>query len=402
MPDLSNEEARRIALFAQGFHRVRPKREPNLDDMRQVISDLGLIQIDTVNVLARAHYLPFFSRLGPYRDRMLDELTYEHRELFEYWGHAASFIPMVLYPAFRHRMEMRKGSRRAKWLKEIEDEFPGFIDAVLNETRERGPISVSDLSDSGGRTGPWWGLSRGKMALEWHFDLGNLAVSDRKNFTRYYDAPEKVIPTEHLEAPALSVEDSHRQMLMLSVKSHGIGTARDLADYYRVGILSARERLSELVSSGQLREVAVEGWDDIAYIAPDTDVPSERSSARALISPFDSLVWERDRTERMFGFRYRIEIYVPEPKRQFGYYVLPFLMDEELVARVDLKADRHKGRLLVQSAHIEEGRDKGAVSEALAAELTDMARWLGLSRVVVGRKGDLTKALRGAVKGFRT
>jgi hypothetical protein len=395
MFDLSSQEARRTALFAQGFHRVRPQGEPGIDDVRRVIEDLGVIQIDTVNVLARAHYLPFFSRLGPYRSEMLDELAYQKRELFEYWGHEASFIPMRLYPLFRHRMSRW---RRDRWLQRINDEHPGFVDRVLTEVKERGPISVSELTDSGGRTGPWWGLSRGKMALEWHFDRGAVAVESRRNFTRYYDVPEKVIPAPHLESSAADEADAHRELLLLSARAHGIGTAKDLADYYRIKIGDARARLDELVSAGALRKVSVEGWGEPAYMLPGTDIPGEKSAARALISPFDSLVWERARAERMFGFRYRIEIYVPERKRQFGYYVLPFLMDEELVARVDLKADRQKSRLLVQAAHIEDGRDPAETAEALAAELAMMARWLGLDRVVVGRKGDLSTPLREAVK----
>lgn len=395
---LSNEEARRIALAAQCFATPRNGTNPTLDDLRRVIDHVGLVQIDTVNVLSRAHYMPYYSRLGPYDNQLADDLSYEHRELYEYWGHAATFVPMKLYPVLRHRMERQ---RRGKWLRQIEEEHPGFLKQVFAEVKERGPISVSDLDDGGDRTGPWWGLSKGKLALEWHFDRGTIGVHSRKKFTRYYDVPERFIPDQHLNAPALSEDDANRQMLLLSARHHGIGTAADLADYYRIKMPKARPILNELAASGELEVVSVDGWDMPAYKLPETDVPSQHTQGHSLISPFDSLIWFRDRTERMFGMRYRIEIYVPEKKREYGYYVFPFLMDEELVARVDLKADRHNGKLLVQSAHLEDGRNPVAVSAALADELATMARWLGLGRIVIGRKGDLVSDLRKAVKAVR-
>lgn len=398
MPDLSHTEARRIALAAQGFATARNGSQPGLDDLRRVIDHVSLVQIDTVNVLARAHYMPFYSRLGPYEDRLADDLAYVHRELFEYWGHAASFIPMRLFPALRHRMERQ---RRAKWMAQLEEEFPGFVDAVFEQVQQRGPISVSDLDDSGGRTGPWWGLSRGKMALEWHFDRGAVGTHSRRNFTRYYDLPERFVPQEQLNAPVLTEEEANRDLLLISARSLGVGTATDIADYYRIKPAIARKLLAEMVAGGEVQKVSVEGWDETAYALPETDVPSEPVLARSVVSPFDSLIWERDRTERLFGMRYRIEIYVPAPKRQFGYYVFPFLMDEELVARVDLKADRQKGRLMVQAAHLENGRNAVEVAAALTDELVTLARWLGLERVVVGRKGDLVDDLRKAVKLVR-
>lgn len=398
-PDLSNQEARRIALSAQGFATARNGAKPTLDDLRRVIDHVGLIQIDTVNVLSRAHYVPFYSRLGPYENQLVDDLAYEHRELYEYWGHAATFVPMRLYPVLRHRMITHH--RRARWLQRIEDEHPGFSEQVLAQVREQGPISVSDLEDSGGRTGPWWGLSKGKMALEWHFDRGAIAVHSRKKFTRFYDLPERFVPDEHLAAPPLTEDEANRELLLLSARHHGIGTGADLADYYRIKMPKARPILADLVASGEMEQVSVEGWDEPVYKLPETDVPKEHIGAHSLVSPFDSLIWYRERTERMFGMRYRIEIYVPEKQRQYGYYVFPFLMDEELVARVDLKADRQNGRLLVQSAHLEDGRDAVAVSAALAEELATMARWLGLNRVVIGRKGDLVSELRKAAKAVR-
>ena len=398
MADLSNTEAKRIALSAQGFAAGRNGSDPTLDDLRRVIRHIGLVQIDTVNVLARAHYVPFYSRLGPYRDQLIDDLAYQHRELYEYWGHEATFVPISLYPVLRHRMS---NSRRAKWLSRAEAEHPGYIDSVLEQVRERGPIRVSDLDDQGGRTGPWWGLSKGKMALEYLFAKGDVGVHGRHNFSRYYDLPERFVPAEHLNAPELGEHDANRALILLAAKHHGIGTMADLADYFRIKMPKARPVFKELVADGGLKEVSVAGWKEPAYMLPDQDVPTSPTTARSIISPFDSLIWFRDRTERMFGMRYRIEIYVPEKKREFGYYVFPFLMGEDLVARVDLKADRQKGRLLVQAAHLEDGRDAGEVAHALAQEMASVARWLGLNRVVVGRKGGLVSDLRKAVKELR-
>ncbi len=398
MADFSNKEARRIALAAQGFGTPRNTTTPDIDDARRVMSHIGLSQIDTVNVLARAHYVPFYSRLGPYRNELLDDLAYERRELYEYWAHEANFVPMELYPVFRHRME---NFRRAKWLDRLEAEHPGLLDDVFEQVKERGPISVSDLQGAGDRTGPWWGLSKGKMALEYHFDRGAVGVHSRKKFMRYYDLPERFVPGDHLNSPALAEDEANRKLLLLAAKHHGIGTLADLADYYRIKMPKARPVLAELVESGEVERVSVDGWGDDAYKLPETDIPSDPVRAHSLVSPFDPLVWYRDRTERMFGMRYRIEIYVPEKKREYGYYVLPFLMDEDLAARVDLKADRKAGRLLVQSAHLEPGRDSQAVSAALAEELATMAEWQGLGRVVVGRKGDLVSDLRTAVKGVK-
>jgi uncharacterized protein YcaQ len=395
MSDISLAEARRIGLDAQGFSSQRNNgTAPGFDDMRRVIESIGLVQIDSVNVLARAHYMPFFSRLGPYRDTMLDELAYERRELFEYWGHEASFMPMNLYPAMRHRME----SEPRRWIDKARHEFPEIIDDVMEQVKERGPLSVSDLTGDDHRTGPWWGLSKGKRALEFHFALGAVGVHSRRNFSRYYDLPDRFIPDAHFSAPAMTEAEAHRHLLLISAKCHGIGTANDLADYFRIKPAKARGLLRDMVTAGELRQVSVEGWSEPAYMLPGTDVPSDRIGARSLISPFDSLIWCRERMERLFGMFYRIEIYVPEKKRQYGYYVLPFLMDERLVARLDLKADRQKGRLLVQAAYLEPWHNQTAVADALADELAMLARWQGLGRVVVGRKGDLVGALRSAVK----
>ena len=358
---------------------------------------IGLLQIDSVNVLVRSHYLPLFSRLGPYPMRLLDDLAYQRRELFEYWGHAASFIPTSRYALLRHRMTETRPRRRVT---ELMREQPGYIEAVLDEVRARGPLTVSELDDPGERTGPWWGYGKGKIALEWHFARGDLAVAHREHFARAYDVRERVFTPEVLAAPEIPVGEAQRELLLLAARHHGVGTARDLANYYGLRTLAVRAQLRALVESGALHEVAVEGWDEVAYLHADAAIP-RRVQARALLSPFDPVVWERSRVQRLFDFHYRIEIYVPQPQRQFGYYVLPFLLDDRLVGRVDLKADRPRSTLRVPAAHVEASVRPGAhrrVAGELAEELRSMAAWLELDRVVVGRRGNLAAALRGALR----
>ena len=393
MTDFSSSEARRIALGAQGFADPRPRGRIDIRHLRRVVDRIGLIQIDSVNVAVRSHYMPLFSRLGPYPMSLLDDAVYGRKELFETWAHEASFVPVKHYPLFRQRMQHAEPWRRiARFAKK----YPGYLDAVLEEVRSRGALAASELEDPGSRTGPWWGQGKGKVALEWHFSRGAVCVCERRNFARVYDLTERVLPPEALNGRTPDIDGSQRELLLLSARSHGVGTARDLADYYRLSIPRSRELLRELASEGALREVNVEGWRDPAYLHPEARLP-RGVEAQALLTPFDSLIWERDRTERVFDFHYRIEIYVPQKKRRYGYYVMPFLFDEALAARVDLKSDRAKSRLLVKAAYLEEGQDAGRVSEALAEELRLMAEWLGLEEVRVGRKGDLAPALRSAV-----
>ncbi len=393
---LSAYEARRIALAAQGFGRARPRVRVSLRHLRAVLEQIKLVQLDSVNVLVRSHYLPFFSRLGPYRPELLAQLAYRRRELFEYWGHVASLLPVDHYPLLRHRMDAAEpGRHRAGPLME---ERPGYVEAILDEVRQRGPLGVDDLEDPGGRTGPWWGHGPGKVALEWHFRAGRLTTSDRRGFTRVYDLTERVLPREWLDAPVPGPDEARRQLLLRAAGAHGVGTARDLADYYRLTVPIARPLLAELVSSGRLQEVTVAGWSQPAYLHPEARLP-RTVRGQALLSPFDSLVWERDRTLRLFGFDYRLEIYVPEPRRQYGYYVLPFLLDGQLVGRVDLKADRQRGTLAVRAAHVERDANPPQVASALATELALMSGWLGLERVEVSPQGNLARELGRALGG---
>ncbi len=393
MRELRLDQARRIALAAQGFADAAPRGTVDRRNIRRAIRRMGLLQIDSVNVCVRSHYMPLFSRLGPYRRALLDEMAYRDRELFEYWGHEASFLPMDTYPLFRDRMASARPGGRVRQLME---EHPGYIDQVYAEVHERGPLSVGDLEDGGGRTGPWWGYGKGKIALEWLFHTGRVLCSHRNNFTRYYDVAERIIPDNVLNAPTVGRDEAHKQLLLLASRSHGVGTASDLADYYRIRIPEARPLLAELVEDGQLEEVHVEGWKQPAYVHPGMRLP-RRVDAGGLLTPFDPVIWERSRAERLFGFRYRIEIYVPAPQRQFGYYVYPFLMGDSLVARVDLKSDRSRSSLMVKGAFVEDGQDPSRVADGLAAELHQMASWLAMDDIEVADHGSLAADLSRAL-----
>ena len=388
MRRISNQTARKIALAAQGFADPRPSGPVTTAHLRRVLRRIGMLQLDSVNVLVRSHYLPVFSRLGPYSTALLDDYAFRRRKLFEYWGHAASLIPVEHFPLFRHRMD-----KATHWgIQRFADERPDYVDTVLDEVRANGPIPVGELAEPGERAGNWWGWGDGKLALEHLFHRGLVTTANRQAFTRYYDVTERVIPAAHYNAPPAGEDDARRELLLLAARSLGIGTARDLADYYRLPILPSRQTLRELVSTGALDQIEVKGWKDEAFLHPEARIP-RRITANALLSPFDSLVWERDRTERLFNFRYRIEIYTPAPKRIYGYYVLPFLLNDAIVARVDLKSDRQAKRLLVRAAHAEPGTDKAAVAAALSEELRSMAGWLGLSDIAVSPAGDLAPYL---------
>lgn len=399
-PSLSLPEARRLALAAQGFADPPPARAPDRRHLHRVLRRVGLLQIDSVNVLVRSHYLPLYSRLGPYPTALLDEEAYSRRSLFEYRAHEACLVPVSLHPALRWRMRRHLGEGTWSHMRRLAASRPGFVADVLAEVGRRGPVTAGDLGAGPVSEGPWWGWSDTKIALEWLWWTGQLAVAERRGFQRLYDLPERVLPTEVLAAPDLAPEEAHRRLLARAALALGVGTAGDLADYFRLRSDEARPRLGELVEEGHLERVAVEGWAQPAYRHRGVRLP-RRVEAAALLSPFDSLVWERSRTERIFGFRYRIEIYVPERKRVHGYYVLPFLLGEELVARVDLKADRRAGALVVRAAFAEDGKgaggrgDRGVVGP-LREELARMGSWLGLERVVVEERGDLAPALRRA------
>ena len=391
--DLSNREARSIALAAQGFADRPPAGRVDSRHFDRLFDRVKVVQLDSVNVAVRTHYMPAFSRLGPYPRERFDAYAYGRRRLFEAWGHVASLLPVEHYPLLRHRME----DARSRSIRSFGRERRAYVEEICREVADRGSLAVSDLRDQGrNRSRPWWGRSDGKLALEWLFATGRLAASRRGNFTRVYDLAERVIPPQVLAAPAPETRDAQRELLRLAARAHGIGDAADLADYYRIRMPQARPLLQELVEEGELLEATVEGWSRPAYLHRDARTP-RRIDANALLSPFDSLIWFRERTERLFGFRYRIEIYVPEPERQYGYYVFPFLTGDTLAARVDLKADRSSGALLVRGAYLEEDCEAGAVAGELATDLKAMVAWLELDEVIVGRRGNLASPLRRAV-----
>lgn len=394
MRSLSLEQARRISLCAQGFASPRPAGRVDRRHFRRVLRQIGLLQLDSVNVLERSHYLPLWSRLGGYAKPALDAYTARSGELFEYWGHEASLLPANLHPLFRWRMEEWRPGRR---LQAVLDSEPDYVESVYSEVVARGPLRASELSDPGDRRGPWWGHGKGKTALDWLFAKGRLTAFRDANFGRLYDLPERVIPHEHLSAPPVPKPAAFRELLLLAAQHHGVGTAVDLADYYRLHRPTARSVLTELVRAGKLLEAEVRGWRSPAYLHPAAKLPRQLTCA-ALLSPFDPVVWERDRAERLFNFRYRIEIYVPQPKRVYGYYVLPFLLDGDLVARLDLKAERKQRALLVQASYVERGHSPHAVAARLAPELHALAQWLDLGRVQLARRGNLAAALRKALR----
>ena len=372
----------RIALAAQGFGAKRP-RAVNGSHLRRTVERLSLHQIDSVNVLVRAHYLPAFSRLGVYDRGLLDRSAWGSkgkRTLFEYWAHEASLLPLDLHPLFRWRMaQAERGEIGWMSLRSFAREHRKNADAVLERIRREGPLAASDF-ENGRRNGGWWGWGEAKRALEWLFWAGLVTTATRRtNFERVYDLPERVIPAGVLSLPTPSPAEAKRQLVERSARALGIATASDLRDYFRLDPNSARVAISELEEEGVLRPVVVEGWPGTAFLHRDARIP-RRIEAQALLAPFDPLVWERSRTERLFGFRYRIEIYTPAHKRVHGYYALPLLLDDRLVGRVDLKADRQRSRLLVRQVSWEPDVPDDA-PERLDAELREMAEWLGLEAV---------------------
>lgn len=383
-PRISLERARRLALGAQGFADATPKIAPDVRHFRRVLSRVGVVQLDSVNVISRAHYMPFFSRLGPYDRDSLDRWLWQSGEVFEYWVHEASLTTIDRWPHVAHRM---RRSHPWKSIEEIITEQPEFVERVLAEVRDSGPLRVGELSDGGARTGPWWGYGRGKLALEWLFVRGEITIADRPNFTRLYDLTERVIPAS-VRIQEVEELEGMRRLLRDAVRHHGIGTVADLADYYRIKPTPARPILADLAAAGEIVEVTVDGWPGPVYMDPELTMPRSITGA-ALLAPFDPVVWFRDRAERLFDFHYRIEIYVPRERRVYGYYVLPFLLDGELVGRVDLKADRSAGTLLVQGAFVEPGFDPVRVGRELASQLESMAQWQGMDSIEIRPNGDL-------------
>jgi uncharacterized protein YcaQ len=392
---LSLAQARRVALAAQGFTDPRPAGRVDRRHLRRVFDRVGLIQIDSVNVLVRSQELPLFARLGPHPRDLLPKASGDG-VLFEYWGHEASHIPVEQQPLFRWKMA-RAAEHAWRGVAAMSKERPGYVEAVYEMVAERGPVVAGELSERTAPKGAWWDWDHAKLALEWLFYTGRITARRRVNdFARLYDVPERMLPVSVLAEPTPTEEDARKGLLLLAARSQGVGTLRDLAEYHRQNIPRCKPLVAELVEEGSLLPAQVEGWREPAYVHPEATLP-RRVGAHALLSPFDSVIWERPRVERLFGFHYRIEIYTPAPKRKFGYYVLPFLLGDELVGRVDLKAERAMSTLLVRGSYTEPGAQEGPVAEALARELALMAGWLGLERVVVEDRGELAPALKAAV-----
>ncbi|HTU11858.1 MAG TPA: crosslink repair DNA glycosylase YcaQ family protein [Allosphingosinicella sp.] len=377
---LSLKAARRIALAAQGLGVPRPATVTR-GHLARTVDRLGLHQIDSVNVLARAHYLPAFSRLGAYDRGLIDEAAWgrgSRRRLFEYWAHEASLLPLDLHPLLRWRMEQAaRGERGWKSLRAFAHQRRPEAEAILKRIAAEGPLGASDFDHGKSRSG-WWEWGDTKQALEFLFWSGRITTATRRgSFERVYDLAERVIPPAILALPSPAPHDAHKALVERAARAMGVATAADLRDYFRLDLEDNRRAVASLVEDGRLLPVAVEGWRQPAFLHPEARHP-RRIGGHALLVPFDPLIWERARTERLFGFRYRIEIYTPAHKRLHGYYVLPFLMDGALVARVDLKSDRQAGRLLVQKVSYEDGAPP-ETAERLSAELALMAEWLGLA-----------------------
>ncbi|WP_460122671.1 winged helix-turn-helix domain-containing protein [Pseudomonas sp. S2_C03] len=396
----SIKQARRLALAAQGFNGRQPPAVVKPAHVNRVIERLGLLQIDSVNALVRSHYLPLFSRLGHYSSDVLDQAAWSsgrRRTLFEYWGHEASLLPLSMYPLMRWRMQRAsRGEDIYQQLARFGREQQDTIRRVMASVEELGALGAGSLSTREERAGPWWDWSAEKHALEWLFAAGEVTVAGRRGFERLYDLPERVIPAAILQRPLLTEEEAQRALLLHAANALGVATEKDLRDYFRLNPGDARPRLAELVEAGQLQLCEVKGWQRAAYCLPEPKVP-RKLEASALLSPFDSLIWERSRTERLFDFRYRLEIYTPQEKRVYGYYVLPFLHNERIAARVDLRAERTHGRLAVHAVHEEEPGLDEAGMWALAVNLRRMADWLGLERVQLNCVRASADRLRGAL-----
>jgi uncharacterized protein YcaQ len=376
---LSIADARALALAAQGFDTARPKTKATQRHVDALISRLGVIQIDSVNVLVRSQELPLFSRLGNHNRNAIPKAT-EQQKLFEYWGHEAAHLPVEIHPLFRWKMEAARLGKAKHWgLTSFYDDNKAFVKRMLKHVEKNGPTTSRELSTRTEKKGTWWDWDEAKVALEYLFLTGQLMSRGRgTDFARIYDTPERVLTPKILNAPTPSEHDARKQLLVRSAIAQGVATASDLADYYRQKPVAIKPLIAELVEEGELHAVVVDGWTEKAFVHRSAK-PPKQLHATALLSPFDSLVWCRPRNERLFNFHYRIEIYTPKEKRKFGYYVLPFMMNGEMVGRVDLKADRASSKLLVHSVHTEKGVKRSEINDALNTELCTMASWLELT-----------------------
>ncbi len=393
MRKISRETARRIALGAQGFNDAKPAGRVDVRHFRRAMGRMRVVQLDSVNVCVRSHYMPFYSRLGGYDRDALDRWLNDSGENYEYWAHVASVLPTTSYPLWRWKMDAAEFGRR---LDSILDTHPNILEDVYRQVVEEGPVTISDVDTSTDGSSPWWGWGPYKYALEVLFHRGRITATRTGNFLRRYDLPERVVPPEFLKGPTMSKEEAYRHLVLEAVRAHGIGTVHDIADYFRLHVRPTQQTLDALEASGLVEQVDVPGWDAPTYLDPEAARPRNIDGA-TLLTPFDPVVWFRGRGERLFDFHYRIEIYTPEPDRVFGYYSLPFLVGDQVVGRTDLKADRKGSALLVRSAWREEGTSEAMVAAELATELERFATWLGLSDIVLEDKGNVMRSLKAAM-----
>lgn len=389
MNSLSLHEARALALAAQGFGR---KKRVGAADLARVVGATQLLQIDSVSAVVRAHYLPLFSRLGVYDRKLLDDAAWgPSKTLFEYWAHEASLLPLHMQPVFRWRMRRaEQGVGMWKGVAKFGLENRQLVADMLARIRDEGPKVASDF-EKRVATGGFWGWSNAKRGLEYLFWSGKITTGTRRSFERVYDLPERVLPREILELPTPTDHAAHLELVRRAVRALGIGDRRDIRDYFRTAIADTDPCIAELVSTGEIEAVKVDGLKGTHYVPAGARVPRKREY-RALLAPFDPVVWQRQRTHDLFGFHYRLEIYTPAHKRVHGYYVLPFLLGDALVARVDLKSDRKTDTLKVIAVHSEPGAPK-ETAEALRDELGLLAEWLALARISAPRRGNFAKSL---------
>ena len=378
LDELTIVEARSLALAAQGFDKPRSKSKSSTADAVEVIKKLGVIQIDSVNVLVRSQELPLFARLGDHDRNAINKATAQSK-IFEYWGHEAAILPVEIQPLFRWKMNAARTGKIKHWgLTSFYADNKAFVKRILKHVEANGPVTARELSTRTTKKSSWWDWDEAKTALEYLFLTGQLMSCGRgSDFARIYDITERVLPSKILNTPTPTEDEARKQLLVRAAKAQGVATLTDLADYYRQKTAVIKPLVNELVEQGDLREVTVDTWVEKAFVHRSAK-PPKKLYATALLSPFDSLVWCRPRNERLFDFHYRIEIYTPKEKRKFGYYVLPFMMNGELVGRVDLKADRANSKLLVQSVHTEKGIKRASISGALTDELRALANWLDL------------------------
>ena len=387
--------AKRIAIAAQGFHRPRPMGKVDLRHFRRVFGDVGLVQLDSVQAICRSHYLVFFSRLGKYDQLKLDNWIWHSGEIFESWAHEASILPVGLEPFVRWKKNRARKGETWKGLYELANSQEKYVDDVMRQVSSApSAIRASELTEPRNRSGPWWsGRSDGQKTLDWLFRIGQVAVKRDTKFSRSYVPFDSVIPNEISGFPDPLESDSIDELILTAARCNGISTVSDIADYFRMKPILVREALPFLLEQNKLLPVSVEGWDEKAYLHPSVPKPAKIES-RALLSPFDSLVWCRPRLERLFHFKYRLEIYVPKEERKYGYYVLPFLLNENLVARVDIKTVRTEGKLLVKGIYLENGTDPEMVISELSKELIELSHFLDLPEVSITGRSKSAMLLR--------